>query len=240
MRVGALASMVVLIALFQIVRAEDNNAEQVQLAKKFIEKLGADSYSDRLEARERLMKLGRPAIEPLESAMQTEDAEIRLRAIEILMALRGRGFLGIGLAENNPGAPPNPELEIETYPVRATQILEAKNFVQYGVTYLFPAESANLQIGDRIITVNGRPIHGVKDLLREVVVIGPARIASLLIERDSKPLRLALLLTRNPLPVMTTNIVKEPLPVDLEKELQLQNNPQILQRKSVQVENDGF
>ena len=60
--------------------------------------------------------------------------------------------------------------------------------------------------------------------MREVILIGPARLAVLLVERGGKQMRLPLLLTRNPM--LTKNNGLEymmqrdpPPPVDLEKEL---------------------
>ena len=70
---------------------------EVQQARAMIQALGSDSYSTRVQARNSLLQLGRAAIEPLEYAVKSEDPEVRLRAAEILIALRGRGFMGLGL-----------------------------------------------------------------------------------------------------------------------------------------------
>ena len=100
----------------------------------------------------------------------------------------------------------------------------------YGVNKAFPAEAAGIQPGDKILAVNDHPILGVKDLMREVILLGPARFAVLLIDRGGKRMRLPLLLTRNPM--LTKNngleymMQRDPTPpVDLEKELETSSPP---------------
>ncbi|HYG76812.1 MAG TPA: PDZ domain-containing protein [Planctomycetota bacterium] len=205
-------------------------------ARELVRALGSDDYSERLSARNELTELGRAAIEPLELAIKSEDPEVRLRALEILIALRGRGFLGISLSETTEDDEVaqgddegNPELPSTVQPpkVVANQVVNFRQYLAYGVTKPLPAEAAGLVAGDKILAVNEQPVHGVKDLMREVIAIGPARTALLLIERGDQKLRLPVLLTRNPI-MMKLNefggmqITKDPPPpVDLEKELEL-------------------
>jgi hypothetical protein len=200
----------------------------VEQAKAMIQALGSDSYSTRMQARNALLQLGRAAIEPLEFAAQSDDPEVRLRAAEILIALRGRGFMGLGLVEDETG-----EDEVSVPPrggarggVLANQLVLAQQYERYGVTKPFPAQTAGVQAGDRILAVNDRPVRGIKDLMREVIIIGPARLAVLLIERDGKLMRLSLILTRNPILQKDFMIQSDPPPpVDLEKEAEQQPAP---------------
>lgn len=201
-----------------------------------IHALASDSYSTRIQARQALVQAGRAAIEPLEHAVQSEEPETRLRAAEILIALRGRGFMGMGLQESEPaeeGAAGGQGTErmVPRPVVVASQVVPVDQYRMYGVTKPFPAESAGIQPGDRILAVNDKPIQGVKDLMREVIIIGPARLAVLLIERGGKRIRVPLTLTRNP--VLQKNNGLEymiqrdpPPPVDLEREEELKALPQ--------------
>ena len=189
--------------------------------QKLIEELSSDSYFVRQQSREGLLKLGRPAIEPLEWAVKSEDAETRLRAIELLIELRGRGFLGIKLSEKvqqSEGQDAAADFA-EPSVVGVDQVI---GFYEFGATKPFPAETAGMQGGDTILRVNGQPIGGIKSLMREVIVIGPGRTAILTIERDGEQLRLPMTLTRNP-----TDRKEWSYPVDLEKELEMavENNP---------------
>ena len=199
--------------------------------------LGSDNFSDRVNAKNQLIQLGRASIEPLEYAVKSEDPEVRLRAMEILIALRGRGFLGIGLQESTDDeivdldAPEEDGKETArtvTPPVViANQIVSFRQapYNTYGMTKPFPAEGAGMQPGDKILSINDRPIHGVKDLMREVITIGPARKAIIVIERGEQRLRLPVLLTRNPMQTRGNDfggfqMVRDGAPpVDLEKEL---------------------
>jgi hypothetical protein len=62
--------------------------------------------------------------------------------------------------------------------------------------------------------------------MREVIIVGPARVAVLLIERNGKLMRLPLLLTRNPILQKEFLIQTDPAPpVDLEKEAEQQPAP---------------
>lgn len=207
-------------------------------AQEAAQALGSDSFSERFNAKTRLMQLGRASIEPLEYAVKSEDPEVRLRAMELLIALRGRGFLGIGLQESTDdeivnldsdfSEPGDVETEtahtVEPPVVIANQVVSFRSpqYTGYGITKPFPAEAAGMQPGDKILTINERPIHGVKDLMREIITIGPARMAILVIERGGQRLRLPVLLTRNPMTMRNNDfggyqMVREnPPPVDLE------------------------
>lgn len=226
----ALAAGAVVFCLASAVRAEQPAArfapELVQQAHSMIQALASDSYSTRVQARQALLQLGRAAIEPLEHAAQSEDPEVRTRAIEILIALRGRGFLGIGLQESGDEDAPPPSDAAGVVPpttVIANQIVPHVQYAAYGVVKPFPAELAGLQPGDKLLAVNDRPVHGVKDLMREVITIGPGRTAIITVERAGKRMRVPVTLTRNP--ILSKNngfefmIIRDPPPpVDLEKE----------------------
>jgi hypothetical protein len=212
--------------------AEPAPEDAVAQARSFIAALGADSYMERAQAKESLIKLGRPAIEPLEAASQDEDPELRLRALEILIALRGRGFMGIGLSEDTdtftldadgePVVDEKDEKNDKRSAVTATKVLDYKADryeEMYGVTRQFAAAAAGMVTGDRVTFVNDRPVRGIKDLMREVVRCGPGRVASITIERDGKEIRLPMRLTRNPMLAGNQFGGKEPPPpVDMEKE----------------------
>jgi len=212
------------------------SAEEARQARELVDKLASDNFSERLRSRIGLLESGRAAIEPLENAVKSEDPEVRLRAMEILIALRGRGFLGIGLAETTDAdmMPQNEEQDeqqaestVVAPKVVANQIVNFRQYLTYGVNKPLPAEAAGLQPGDKILSVNDTPVQGVKDLMREVITIGPARQAVLLIERGEQKLRVPVTLTRNPIMMRMNDfggyqISKDPPPpVDLEKEADL-------------------
>ena len=225
----------------QPVRAEQPAAQTappaVEQAKAMIQALGSDSYSTRMQARSTLLQLGRPAIEPLEYAAQSEDPEVSLRAAEILIALRGRGFMGVGLVDVDTGDEDGGAGRAGRGGTRggvlASNVVTPEFYKSYGLTLTkpFPAETAGVQAGDRILAVNNRPVRGVKDLMREVIIIGPARLAVLLIERGGKLMRLPLVLTRNPILQKSNGLEYMPPqldptpPVDLEKEAEQQPPP---------------
>jgi hypothetical protein len=202
-------------------------AEKSRMAWELVQQLNSEKYAARIQARSALMQLGRPAIEPLEYAVKSDDPETRLRAGEILIALRGRGFLGVGLQEDEvlEDADDADESTLTVPPsvVVATQVVNYQAYLAYGVNKPFPAESAGMQPGDKILSVNGKPLHGVKDLMREVVILGPARTAVLMIDRGGKLMKVPVVLTRNPMlqragPFGADAIADPPPPVDLEKE----------------------
>jgi hypothetical protein len=202
-------------------------AEDVKLAEKLVEQLSADSYMDRAEAREKLKELGRASIEPLEAGAQSDDPETRLRCMEILIAMRGRGFMGVGLMEDNAEMPEdggNADLDIE---VSANQVIDWRQGYdrQYGVKRPFPADAAGIKSGDKLLEINGRRVRGIKDLMREVILVGPGRVCSVMIERNGVKTRVSVLLTRNPMLQKQNQFggieaAKDPPPaVDLEKEI---------------------
>jgi hypothetical protein len=197
---------------------------RVQQANEAVTALGSDEYATRRSAFAKLLSLGRPAIEPLEKAQQSEDPEVRSRAMELLIALRGRGFLGVSLMETDDwNRDLVPDLDNGQVCVRAMSVINHRDpqYAAMGMNKPLPAESAGMQDGDRLVSVNDRPVLGTKDLMREVISIGPARTAIITIERNGKMHRLPVMLTRNPL--LQRNFLHEPddiPPVDLEKELE--------------------
>jgi membrane-associated protease RseP (regulator of RpoE activity) len=219
------------------VLAAEVSAEDRKQAQEAVKALASDSFSERFNAKNQLLQLGRASVEPLENATKSEDAEVRLRSLEILIALRGRGFLGIGLQESTD----EEVVDLDEAPdeagkgaaktvappvVIANQIVNYKQapYNTYGVNKPFPAEAAGMQPGDRILSINDRPIHGTKDLMREVITIGPARTAIVVVERGEQRMRLPVLLTRNPI-MMRGNefggyqyVRDNTPPVDLERE----------------------
>lgn len=203
--------------------------DAVAQARSLVAALGAESYMERAQAKESLIKLGRPAIEPLEAATQDEDPELRLRALEILIAMRGRGFMGIGLNEDpqfdGEGEPLADDDTPRRSAVTANKVLDYKadRYEEiYGVTRQFAAAAAGMLTGDRVTFVNDQPVRGIKDLMREVVRCGPGRVASVTIERDGKEIRLPMRLTRNPMSARINqfdgSLKDPPPPVDMEKE----------------------
>jgi hypothetical protein len=202
-------------------------AENVKLATQYVAQLSAESYMDRAEAKEKLKELGRAAIEPLEAGAQSEDTEIRLRCLEILIAMRGRGFMGVGLAEDNTEMAEDGGNEDSDIVVSANQVIDWRQGFdrQYGVKRPFPADAAGIKTGDKLLEINDRKVRGIKDLMREVILVGPGRVCSVLIQRDGVKMRIPVLLTRNPMLQRQNQFggieaVKDTTPqVDLEKEI---------------------
>ena len=138
--------------------------------------------------------------------------------------------MGVALEEsNNPRGPnvfaPPPPVEKDEAPapyVRATQILSSQQrpYTEpaYGIKRPFPAEAAGIEVNDKLLSVNEIPVSSIKELMREVSLIGPARVVLVLIEREGKKMCLPLLLTHNPTRDGITPA--PPPPVDLEKELE--------------------
>ena len=191
--------------------AASTDAEAAARARQLVQALSSDSFSERSIARRELEQLGRPAIEPLEYAAQSDDTETRITATQLLLAMRGRGFMGIGLQEEQPGgATPmldeDPAADAKPVPPPVVNVTMIPN----GRAKAFPAELAGVSVGDKVLQVNGRRLCGVKDLMREVINIGPGRVALVMIDREGKKLRLPILLTQNP--------NDTPAPIDLEKE----------------------
>ena len=73
--------------------APESRDDRTRLAWALAEALGDESYAIREVAKQGLYELGSASLEPLEFAAKSEDCEVRLRAAELLIALRGRGFL---------------------------------------------------------------------------------------------------------------------------------------------------
>ena len=178
-----------------------------------IKELNADSFGERTAARRELFNIGRPALAALEYASKSDDTELRIAANELLISLRGRGFMGVNLQEEQP-----PDEESEEGPPRpgaidrpTVRVIGIANASSMGLKKPFPAELGGVATSDKLLEVNGKPVCGVKDLMREVINIGPTNIALIMIERDGRKLRLPLLLTRNPM-------LRDTVPVDLEKD----------------------
>lgn len=193
-------------------------SDQAARIQTLIQNLSSEVYGDRWTARRDLFNIGRPALEALEYAAKSEDTSTRITANELLIELRGRGFMGIGLQEEQaPEVTGDETGETETdkpaKPPVTVRVTAISSPSQMGLASSkpFPAEVAGMATSDKILEVNGKPIGGVKDLMREVINIGPTNVALLMIERDGKKMRLPLLLTRNPL-------LRDTVPVDLEKE----------------------
>jgi S1-C subfamily serine protease len=132
--------------------------------------------------------------------------------------------LGVQLQEVNPALEARGQAAAAA-PIylKAVSVLGSEQYRPKGSPKIYPAEIAGLKAGDKFVSVNGHLVHGTKDLMREIIATGPARIASLEIERDGKLLRLPVLLTRNPVskPAVLINQMfiqeDQPPPVDLEK-----------------------
>jgi hypothetical protein len=185
-------------------------AGDVQKAQQFARQLSSDSFTERLTAQKELLQLGRASIEPLEFAAHSEDSEARLKANELLIALRGRGFMGINLDERDPDMESGAEGEETTRP-SYVHVAGVATHEQVGGSREFPAKLSGIEMDDKILSVNGRPTLGVKDLMREVIEAGPARGALVLVDRKGAKMRFSMALTRNPLDSFP--------PLDLEKEL---------------------
>ncbi len=195
-------------------------------AQKWIAQLADGGYTVRKQAYEALKSIGRPALEPLTGALEATDPEVRTRAAQLLVEMRGRGFMGIQLQEDWDGddpfqgvnrnvddggvddppaanEPPREEVKAKPPPrVLAASVLHAKDMDPEVQQMLkgqeMPAGKAGVADGDRILAVNGRPIRGVGDLLREVTLAGPRTKTMIVVERSGKKVTLAVTLTRNP------------------------------------------
>jgi hypothetical protein len=203
----------------------------IQRAEQLTKQLNSDSYIERITARKELLQLGRAAIEPLEYAARSEDSESRLRADELLITLRGRGFMGIGLTEKNAFNENENEQDEDARTcvlVNALPTFETPQYKEYGVTHEFPAKANGIEVGDKISAINGRQIDGIRDLMREVINVGPGRTALASVERDGKRLRIPMVLARNPtLMLANGQMIKDgPPPVDMEKEAEAAGTPE--------------
>ena len=195
--------------------------DRVERIRRLIAALGSDSYPEREWAARDLYDLGRAAIEPLEYAAKSEDSEVRLRATQLLFAMRGRGFMGINLQEEQAHNAPLADDDSDDpshmgpYTPPVVKVMGIANARDYQLTKPFPAELAGLTTADKVLEINNRPVNGVRDLMREVITIGPARLAIALIDRDGRKLRVPLMLTRNPM-------IHDNPAIDLERELESQ------------------
>ncbi|HLX60599.1 MAG TPA: PDZ domain-containing protein [Planctomycetota bacterium] len=166
---------------------------KAKLARKLVNALNDDSYQVRLKAREILPHLGRAAIDPLEFAAKSEESETRLRAEEILMALRGQGMLGINLTL--PPFVPEWGAGVAAAPENS------------------PAGQAGVQSGDVVLAINNEPVEDSNGLRQRVFAAGPARNVDLIVQRGDERLHLTVLLM-----LYASQSVSRP-PVDLEREL---------------------
>ena len=174
-------------------------------AADLVKLLGDEQYTVRQRVAEELKALGRAAIRPLTEALASPDAEVRSRVASLLVDLRGRGFIGIGLREEWPendreffprAAPP--ETDDPTPPAGADQRFPPPLVLVQQVLAGYPAEKAGLQNGDRILAINGLPMEGNFDVTREVGLVGPGCEVSLLIEREGKKQLVVLTTARHP------------------------------------------
>ncbi len=69
--------------------APKDQAEQIA---RLVEQLGADSYQARQEAQKKLIEVGEPAVAALEKALNSSDAEVRVRAEKALEEIRKGAF----------------------------------------------------------------------------------------------------------------------------------------------------
>lgn len=178
-------------------------------AQALVELLGSPRFEQREKAAEALRAMKRGAIGALQDALGDEDPEIRFRAANLLVDLRGRGFMGVLLEElidgrtwheiavaEQQGNEPQPQDEgARAGKLPPPPALMAKQ-VQRGLNR--PAEVAGIQDGDRFVAVDGKPINGLLDLLRAVIFAGPARKVAVVVEREGKKLTLAVELICNP------------------------------------------
>jgi len=181
-------------------------------AKAWIRQLGADEYSQRNEAAQALMQAGRAALAPLREALEDEDPEISIRAAQLLLALRGRGFIGVDLHElNSDGTPVIPVQALRPKEAPDADMSDAGEHVEAPAKPVWielvinlrrgqnlPGEKYGMQDGDKIVGVNGRRVDGSVDLMREVGLAGPG--AKLLVElvREGRPVRVVVVLARHP------------------------------------------
>lgn len=175
-----------------------------------VQQLGAENYTHRRQAAGELMEAGRAALEPLARALEDKDPEIRAKAADLLVALRGRGFVGIQFNEQPSKDAPIVQQPADfedndepagagTEPVAPQPAFIPAPDVQVVETVDgMPGKEAGLLAGDRFLAVNGRAICGELDLLREVILAGPAKPSMLVIDRDGKKVTIAITLGRHP------------------------------------------
>lgn len=197
--------------------SEDYRALREHLLKNpayvegLVRQLGAENYTHRRQAATELMEAGRAALEPLARALEDTDPEIRAKAADLLVALRGRGFVGIQFNEQpSKDAPLVPQQDTRedggdgaagagAEPVAPQPAFIPAPDVQVVETVDgMPGKEAGLQAGDRFLAVNGRVICGELDLLREVILAGPAKPSMLVLERDGRKITIGITLGRHP------------------------------------------
>ncbi len=197
-------------------------AQAESKAQDLINRLGDENFIVRRKAYEQLFSMGRPALKPLARALDSEDPEVKTRASELLISMRGRGFLGIHLEEDWEGTRPQDYLRVNGGGVQQLNEDDGDKVEEddgqprrdapprvrvVKVVEGMPAGKAGIQAEDRILSVNGRPIKGMTDLMREVILAGPMSRILVVVLRDEKKVTLLVRLTRNP---------QDPLPpVDL-------------------------
>lgn len=192
---------------------QKRDPELAVLAWKLVRELNDPAFAVREFAHANLIKLGRASIEPLEFAVQSEDSETRLAAVGLLIALRGRGFLGVGMIQTP--AHFDGELSGEVFP--PNQVSLNMNMIPQGL----PAQTAGIASGDIVMELNGQPVRDINDLQREVIVAGPARILAVVVMRGDELLRFNVVLTlnMNPAPSPNGSYMPPRPPLELESEL---------------------
>jgi hypothetical protein len=196
-------------------------------AEALIAQLGDDHYGVRSLAFEALAELGRSALKPLRSALDSADPEVSTRAAELLIRIRGRGFLGIGLSEDWEGARPDDSVASDGTGPGAKAGEEDKGDDDLGkdeqdrpppvvqVTQVlddFPAQRAGIHTGDKVLAVNGRSISGMYDLMRVVILAGPREPAMVVVEREGRKRAVSVVLSRNPNdPIPPVDLLANPL-----------------------------
>lgn len=87
-----------------------------------------------------------------------------------------RGWLGVTVSESKDGSEP---VVADVYPES-------------------PAVRAGLQVGDRLVTINGRPVERYQQLLRRIAIQGPGVVIRLGVRRGSQQLDVSALLATRP------------------------------------------
>jgi membrane-associated protease RseP (regulator of RpoE activity) len=196
-------------------------AENTRVARKLVDALDSDSFLVRQKARDGLMRLGRAAIEPLEYGSKSESSEVRLRSTEMLIALRGRGLLGIGMLQAPFDNMPEWGAGVKAVPPG------------------LPAEQAGIQTGDTILSLNGQPVADNNELQHLVFEAGPTKVMDVVVERGSEKekLHVPILLTLNLNPPANPDIAP---PVNLESELPESEIKGRAEARAEQIRANGF
>ncbi len=194
--------------------------EHSRLAQKLVDALDSDSYLVRQKARESLLRLGRASIDPLEYGAKSESAEVRLRSIELLIALRGRGLLGMVMLQAPFDSMPDFGAGVKS------------------VSQGMPAEQGGMQTGDLIVEINGNPIRDNNELQHIVFQSGPMKVVDVVVERgnDRERVHLPVMLTLN----MTGMSNPMPPPVNLENDLSDEERMARAAARETQLRTNGF